>query len=432
MPDMVVRPAALEEVAHVLKIAQDQRIPVTPVAAGTNGWAAHLPLKGGLVVDLSRLDRIVEINVDMRYMVVEPGVSIRRVCDALSSRGLSTSIPRACPAQASMLVNLLIQGMGSMTLRYGAQSELINGLEAVLADGTVLRCGSCAATPNWYARGPLPDLVGLFAGWYGASGIVTKISFPIHKKPLHMDAVCFAIERPNAADLPAFLSTLIDLDVADDISAYTQDVKFVGRDTRNRARRASLYVYAVVTGPSRRTVESKTAELTRAASNASVGGIRVLAVALSAQDRGDYLRLPNLIDDFESDQFGGSTNPCCHIPIVEWPKLMADIGELCRRDGRPRGFRLGVFRGSHYGSLMTYLRFRREDSGDVLKVRRLVRKIVEAYVSHGGLVWKAPPWAWKIQMAGGDPGFRSVLRAVKSVLDPNQILNPGRLELPSS
>ena len=76
---------------------------------------------------------------------------------------------------------------------------------------------------------------------------------------------------------------------------------------------------------------------------------------------------------------------------------------------------------------MTYLRFNRKDEDELKKITSLVRDIVEIYVKEGGLVWKAPPWAWNRQTREANLGFLQSLKMIKRTLDPNGIMSPGRL-----
>ncbi|MBI4258785.1 MAG: FAD-binding oxidoreductase [Thaumarchaeota archaeon] len=425
-PSVVVYPSSVRDVSRIVRVANKQRVPLTPVVACTNGWGQHIPLRRGIVMDLSRMNKILEINEEMRYMVVEPGVDVRTVQRRLARRGFYASIPKACPAQASMLVNLIIQGTGAFPLKFGPQSDMVNGLEAVLANGEVVRCGSCGCGPYWFARSPLPDLVGLFSGWYGSTGVVTKIGFPIYKKPLHTDLVCMGIEKLFDADFGGFVSSLADLEVADDIACYTRGVKFVGDGVKSSSSDIPLYLYAMVSGSSRTLVKAKVKELIASSEKTSVGGRPVRIMDVSKEDRREYLDLPSLID-FNVERFGGSTNPCSYIPISKWSIAMSRVQKVCWSFGWTPEFRLEVFRGSRYGSLMTYLKFDKGDRDDLRTVRQLVHRIVEIYVNNGGLVWKAPPWAWNLQIRKSSHGFSKLLTKVKQTMDPNGIMNPGRL-----
>ena len=427
LPDVVALPSCTEEVVGVMRIANRLRKPVTPVVACTNGWGQHIPLKGGLVLDLSLMSQI-QINEKMRYMVIEAGTTVRAAIKALGQKGMWASVPKACPGNASLLVNLLIQGVGFMPLKFGSQYEQINGLEVVLPDGQLLRCGSPSCSPYWFGRVPLPDLVGLFSGWFGSTGVVTKVALPIYRKPLYVEAFCLRIRRPQTSNFGAFLSSLVDLDVADDISAYSPDVGFVGNDTKLAGGKESgVYLYAIVTGSSRSLVDAKIEILSRLVEKQAQQNLNVSILKLSRRDRDKYLRLPDLRVSFDPDDFGGSTNPACYIPISAWAQTMQQVERACHRFGKQSLFRVDIFRGSHSGSLMTYLRFNRKDVGEVRKITSLVRDIVEIYVKQGGLVWKAPPWAWSHQIREADMGFLESLKTIKRALDPNGIMSPGRL-----
>ena len=427
IPAVVVFPADVEEVVRIVKLANKRCAPLTPVVARTNNWGLHIALKGGIAVDLSGMNRILEVNEEVRTMVVEPGVTVAGAYAEAERRNLLLSIPKSCPAESSIMANLLIDGVGSLLLKFGPQSQLINGLEAVLPNGELLRCGSCASGPYWFSRVPLPDLVGLFTGWHGATGIVTKIGFPIFPKPKHRGVICFGLEGGAGDGFTGWLSSLVDLDVADDIALFTPNAgKFVSGDLKGREAGVSLFAYALVSGPSTEMIELKKKELALASQDRQVGGRTVRRLELSERDQKDYLSYPNPRRDFKRESFVGST-PTAYLPVSEWGDVMKQVEGVCRKAGKKTEFRLGVMKGSLHGPVMAYVHFDREDRDDMSAVRQLVRDVVRIYVDHGGLVWKAPPWAWKMQAGEGNLG--EIVNKIKRALDPKGIMAPGRLDL---
>jgi FAD/FMN-containing dehydrogenase len=161
------------------------------MAGGVNVVGACIPPEGGIVIDLRRMDRIIQINTDSGYVVVEPGANFDRVTAALAQKGYRCSIPTA-PGGSSPLANYISRPSGSLANRH---LDMIVDLEVVLPDGTWLNTGS-SLLPNVTSHlryGPFPDLAGLFVCAYGTLGVITKAALRI-----------YPINEANRVNLAAF------------------------------------------------------------------------------------------------------------------------------------------------------------------------------------------------------------------------------------
>ena len=197
-PDYVVMPKTTEEVQKIVKLANEEKMPIVPLGGGLVLSGLTRPLKGGIVIDLKRMDRILEVNEKCRYVLIEAGVTQGKLKAYLEKNypSLRHSIPDA-PPSATVVGNVLIHGQGRLSQPYGFNSDMINGLEVILPTGEVCKIGSCAVSPFWFARAPLPDLAGLFIGWFGTTGIVTKLSLRLYPRQKTRDVEVFVTENPN-------------------------------------------------------------------------------------------------------------------------------------------------------------------------------------------------------------------------------------------
>jgi FAD/FMN-containing dehydrogenase len=177
-PAFVVLPENRDDVVAVLQTANEHKIPVSVMSGGVNGVGACITSEEGIVLDLHRMDRIIQINTDSGYAVVEPGLNFDRFTAALAEKGFRTGIPTA-PGGASPVGNFLSRPSRSLSARH---LDLIVSLEVVLADGTVLNTGSSAfpRAGSSLRYGPFPDLAGLFCCAYGTLGVVTKAALRIY------------------------------------------------------------------------------------------------------------------------------------------------------------------------------------------------------------------------------------------------------------
>ncbi|MHA1252385.1 MAG: FAD-binding oxidoreductase [Candidatus Helarchaeota archaeon] len=201
-PDIVVMPGSTEEVQKIVKLANKNKIPITPYVAGSNVGGLTIPYKKGIIIDLKRMNRVIEINKKDMYIIIEPGFTFGHLRKLLNEEltEFEYSFPFA-PPYSSVLVNALLQGLGNLSHKYGSMSEYINGLEVVLPTGNLLKVGACAVSPYWFSRSPLPDLIGLFVGFQGTTGIVTKGSVCLWPKPqLLTHCVIFATDPAHVYD----------------------------------------------------------------------------------------------------------------------------------------------------------------------------------------------------------------------------------------
>src|SRR2546423_1703180 len=182
--DFVVRPKTADDVRSLLLLAHEQRFPVTPVVAGYNAAGLAIPREGGIVLDLTRMDAIVELDREAMYVVVEPGVTFGQLKTYLDAEApeLVYTYPFA-PPFTSVMMNALLDGLNNLSLRHGAMGKWVNGVEAVLSDGEVVRTGSGGVVDRWFSRAPVPDFTGLFVSTQGTTGIVPRIALQLQPNP---------------------------------------------------------------------------------------------------------------------------------------------------------------------------------------------------------------------------------------------------------
>lgn len=138
--EALVFPLSTEEVCGILRYANANRVPVTPRGAGTNLVGSTVPLQGGIILDLSRMDRILELDRDTMTATVEPGVLLRDFQSYVEERGFFYP-PDPGEKASSIGGNISTNAGGMRAVKYGVTRDYVRGLEAVLSDGTVLKVG---------------------------------------------------------------------------------------------------------------------------------------------------------------------------------------------------------------------------------------------------------------------------------------------------
>ncbi len=177
LADMVVYPGSTEEVAEVLKVANRLRIPVVPVGGGAGVCGGTLPTRGGIQLDLKRMDRILSIDHSSMTVTVEAGVVGIDLEGAVNRLGYTTGHTPSSMRASTVGGFLATRSGGSMSSLYGKIEDLTLGLRVVLADGTIV---DCKAVPR-HSVGP--DLRQLFIGSEGTLCVITEATLRLFPLP---------------------------------------------------------------------------------------------------------------------------------------------------------------------------------------------------------------------------------------------------------
>ncbi len=170
MPEIVVVPANVEEVSAVVRAARSASVPIVPRGSGTGLAGGAVPAEGGIILSLTRFDRILKIDLENHLAIVEPGVINLDVTKAVAKDGFFYAPDPSSQAACSIGGNVANNSGGPHTLAYGVTTNHVLGIEVVLDDGEVVWLGGeVADTPGY-------DLCGVFVGSEGTMGIVTKIA----------------------------------------------------------------------------------------------------------------------------------------------------------------------------------------------------------------------------------------------------------------
>jgi glycolate oxidase len=170
LPDLVARVSTKEEISQILKFANQRNFPVYPRGAATGMTGGCLPIKGGLVIDLTKMNRILEIDTKNLIAIVEPGVITGDLQMAVERLGLYYPPDPASNKTCTIGGNIAESAGGLRGLRYGTTKDYVLALEIVIPTGEIIKLGSkTLKSVTGY------DLVNLFVGSEGTLGIITKI-----------------------------------------------------------------------------------------------------------------------------------------------------------------------------------------------------------------------------------------------------------------
>jgi D-lactate dehydrogenase (cytochrome) len=176
LPDIVVYPQDKLEVRQVLRFAHQNGIPVTPFAVGSSLEGHIIPVRGGISLDLTRMNRIVEIRPQDFIAKVQPGVTRTQLNEALKPYGLFFPVDPG--ADASIGGMAATNASGTNAVRYGVMRDQVKGLEVVLADGSLIHTGGMSVKSSAGY-----NLTGLFVGSEGTLGVFTEITLRLYGIP---------------------------------------------------------------------------------------------------------------------------------------------------------------------------------------------------------------------------------------------------------
>ncbi len=176
-PDAIVHPGSVDEVSRVLQIANRRRVPVVPWGGGSGTQGGALPIHGGIIVDLKRLNAILDVDETSLSVRAQAGINGGQLEWALNDRGLTLPHYPASANCATLGGYLAPRGSGTISTKYGKAEDLVMNIEVVLPDGAIIRTPE---VPN-HASGP--DFMRLFLGSEGTLGIITEATMRIERLP---------------------------------------------------------------------------------------------------------------------------------------------------------------------------------------------------------------------------------------------------------
>jgi FAD/FMN-containing dehydrogenase len=432
MPDVVVKVDSVEQVQTVLRLSRQYKVPITPIVGGFNMSALAIPECGGIVLDLGRMNRILEVNEEDLYMVIEPGVTWEQVSRELAEHhpslrfGYSTA-----PPNTSVLANGLLDGQTNLSLRYGSTGQWVNGVEVVLADGEIVRTGSGAFGVSWCAGPPMPNLTGLFINAHGITGIVTKMSIQLFSARRYRQR--YLLPAFDESILCDFLAKTAHEDLCDDLAGFSWPLPkmALGASPGTTPDPGEPTFYCIIDFSSNDRAELSMKDrrihrLLKGYDRAFAGLMDVESTVDTFPQLKKLLELPARVDFLLDYPGGGMSFIGAYGPTSKWSRaITAGMNTLASHNYTPIVL-LRPMWGGHYNLIHHLVLFNRDSEEERRRVRTVNEKICEGLLDLGFVPYKTPAWVLRRFASRLDPGFRKLQHQIKITLDPDGLLNPGK------
>jgi glycolate oxidase subunit GlcD len=422
-PWAIVRPESKDEIINILKFCNEHAIPVNPRGAGTSLAGQALTLKGGVILDIRKMNKIKEISIGDREVVVEPGVIYSKLNEELSKHGY------CFPPEPGSAMSCTVGGMvgnnasGIRAVKYGVTRDFVLGLEVALPNGDVIRTGSKSIkTSSGY------DLTRLFVGSEGTLGVFTEIILKILPMPKYsqvliavfksvVDAGKVASQIINSGITPSAMELVDQFCTAAMNPALSKPLPL---------GEASLMIET--DGTLDETVKAEMEKVKRICQDNGAVEVRVSKdpeerlqmwrARDSVYTRLTQLRGENLVIHGVSDT---------GVPISRVPEALKELKEVAKKAGAPLMIMFG-----HIGDGNVHIGLSVDPAKELEKGDKIAKMIAETVLNkyrgtitaeHGAGLSKAVFMPMEHGLA------LDYMRKIKKVFDPKGIMNPGIMGL---
>lgn len=415
LPDVVVFPQTAEEVSQIMKLANEKRIAVTPFGMGTSLEGHAIPYAGGISMDFSLMNQVLEVRPKDFLVRVQPGVTRTQLNKELKKHGLFFSVDPG--ADATLGGMAATNASGTTSVRYGVMRDQVRDLEVVTADGRMIRTGSMTAkSSSGY------HLTGLFVGSEGTLGVFTELTLRVYGIPEATTAA-----RASFPSVQDAVDTVVDI-----LGAGIQVARIELVDERS-IQQVNLYKETSYPEAPTLFIEFHDSEQGLAydidfAQNIADGnGCTQFLFETDSKARAQlWDARHNLAYAFLHKSPGKKlmvTDVC--LPISELAGAVVDARQAIDRAGLDGAIAGHVGDGNYHAILMIDL----NDPEEVARAEEVNAHLVEYALSRGGTcTGEHGVGVGKIKYQRKEHGEAlDVMQAMKQVLDPNGILNPGKI-----
>ncbi len=418
IPDIVVLPHTTEEVSKVMKYAFRKEIPVTPRGAGSGLAGGCTPVHGGIVMDLKRLNQIVEIDGSNMTAIVEAGVVLEKFQDTVEKRKLFYPPDPQSGCVCTIGGNVATRAGGPRGVKYGTTGNYVTGLEVVLPDGSIITPGG-----KFVKQSVGYDITRLMTGSEGTLGVITKVNLrllPLPEANRSAVAVCETIEQ--AAELvaeiiargavPAMLEFLTKLAITVMNQYFFPPLPTDGEG----------YLFMLFDGTDAQ-VEYETKLVDEICRDMKVKEIRVIEDPRVAAT---YWKARNNAYPLIQTIFERANSEDITVPRNKLPDLVRTVQEIAAAEE----VMIGLAGHAGDGNMHPSILFPQVTPEAVEKSEIAIDRLIRAGLDMGGTIsgehgigiHKSKYLSWEL----GDIQIE-LMKGIKQVFDPKGIMNPGKI-----
>jgi glycolate oxidase len=417
-PDAVAFPGRTKEVSHILKLANEQGFPVVPRGAGTGMSGGALAVRGGLVLVMTRFDRILTIDPENLLAVVEPGVITGRFQEAVEEMGLFYPPDPASAAFSTLGGNVAECAGGARAVKYGVTRDYVLGLEVVLPTGEVIETGVRTA------KGVVGyDLTRLMVGSEGTLGVITRMVLRLLPLPQTVQTLSVTF-----ADIHSAARTVSEIMRS---GILPRTVEYMDRAAilcvedhlkKGLFEDAGAMLLIDVDG----SAESVEASLNHVVTLCEKGGARQVRTAGSTEEAKQLWEARKAISPALYKLGPDKINEDIVVPRNRIPDMVQWIDEVRKKTG----LNIVTFGHAGDGNIHFNIMLDRRDKEVLARAESVVEELFKKTVALGGTlsgehgvgITKAPYIGMEIA-----PEELGLMKRIKALFDPNDILNPGKI-----
>jgi glycolate oxidase len=419
LPDAIVIPHSAEDVVKLMKYAHQHKIPVIPRGAGTGYTGGSLPVKGGIVVTFEQMTKVLHLDKEKKYAVVEPGLVTQQFADYVAKFGLFYP-----PDPASLKTSTLGGNVGECSgglkgRKYGVTKSYVIGLETVLSDGQIMKTGILnGQNENSY------DLEGILVGSEGTLGMVTKIALRLLDKVKYEQTVLATFNKmEDAAEVVAAITAsgiipsvleFIDGDTLTCVLEYIQV---------DNIEKSEAVLLIEVDGSDKEEVQQEFEKVLKICKEKRA---KNLQYAETKEEKDKLWTIRRSISASLLRIAPTKVNEDISVPASKLPAMVKHIQELSKKH------KVGINTFGHAGDGNLHVTFMC-DSTNKEQMERVEAAVDELFDltlkldgtlsgEHGIGITKAK----YLEDEVGKSGIK-LMRKIKSAFDPEHIINPGKI-----
>ncbi len=429
-PDIIVKPKDKAQIIELVKLAIKDSIPIIPKSSKIDYYDGAIPVKGGVLLDLSDMKNILNIRDGSdRNVTIQPGVTYEELQNYLNKKGYKCMVPLGLPSTASVLSSYLerVPLLSAPMVILSEGSQCIMDLEVIRGDGTILHTGSASTVPGRPGispNGPIgPDWTRVFTAAQGTMGIVTEMNLKFKHIPKHQRILLFAYD-----DLEIMLEDMVKIkrmDIGKECLGISNlnfaSILTGGEDGIDQLRRnlPKWIMVLNITGFDEKELDLWVEDLRELNIEFANDDIKSSVINFNIEDiLLKEFNLPNRLVAHRKYK-----DNCQIIPFYARKSRILEFDNEIVKKATTTGYDVRDL----YGYVMPveqarvfYIEYTVYGSND------LFEDISEYIINKGGIIDR-PYGIWRDMIYSKIPDYMKILKHVKNILDPHNIFNPGKI-----